>query len=85
MLRKMRFRHFEQLRSREQIEKADCIDALRASANLLSVLLGMKLRITLSQGWPLGWFGKLDSQLGPREVTSHCARAAARWILTRGL
>jgi hypothetical protein len=57
VLRQARLRHFEQLRSGEQIEKTDCIDALRASANLLSVLLGRKLGITLSQGWPWGWFG----------------------------
>src|SRR3982075_2517716 len=57
MLRQVRLRHAEQLWAGKQIEKADRIDPLRASANLLSVLLGMKRGITLSQGWPRGWFG----------------------------
>jgi hypothetical protein len=49
MLRQVQLRHFQQLRAGKQIEKADRIDPLRSSANLLSVLLGMKLRITLSR------------------------------------
>jgi hypothetical protein len=57
MLRQVRLRHAEQLWAGKQIEKADRIDPLRASANLLSVLLGMKRGITLSQGWLRGWFG----------------------------
>ncbi len=57
MLRQVRLRHVEQLRAGEQIEEADRIDPLRSPGNLLSVLLGMKLGITLSQGWPRGWFG----------------------------
>ncbi len=43
MLRQVRLGHLEQLRARKQIEKADRIDPLPASSNLLSVLLGMKL------------------------------------------
>jgi len=57
MLWQVELRHVEQIWAGKQIENADGIEPLSTSLNLLSLLLGMELGITLSQGWPRGWFG----------------------------
>jgi hypothetical protein len=53
----MRFGHLDQLRTGQQIEEIDRLDAANASPHVLSMLLGLKLGITISQGWPRGWSG----------------------------
>ena len=40
-----------------RLKKPTASTRCASSADLLSMLLGMKLGITLSQGWPRGWFG----------------------------
>jgi len=57
MLGQMRLGHLQQLRTGKQIEKIHRLEPPCASVNLLSLLLGLKLSITLSQGWPRGWLG----------------------------
>ena len=45
---KVHFRQFEQARASKRIERPVPVDRLLASSNLLSVLLGMNLGISLS-------------------------------------
>lgn len=57
MLGQMLLRYFQQLRTRERIEKIHCLDAANRAANTSLMLLAFKLGITIAQDWPLGYGG----------------------------
>src|ERR1019366_1510544 len=57
ILRQQRFQGLQQLRTSEQIEEIHRLDATCVSTDALSMLLRLKLGITITQGWPRGWSG----------------------------